>query len=65
MTLTFDVGGLPQTLGVDLTPGTVPGSIPVDVFYSVIDNKLYAVDAGRAALTRIAIDNVSTERLFQ
>ena len=65
MTLSFDLGGLPAGLGVDLTPGTLSGSIPTDVFYSSVDNRLYAIDAGRASLTRIAIENVSVERLFQ
>lgn len=65
MTLTLDLGGLPAGLGIDLTPGSLSGSIPVELFYSSVENKLYAVDAGRAALARISIDNVSTERFFQ
>jgi hypothetical protein len=66
LTLSFGVVGVPQKLGIDLTPGTTTaGSIPVDVFYSPFENRLYAVDAGRAALARIAVENVVTERLFQ
>ncbi len=65
LSLSFGIVGVPQKLGIDLTPGATSGSIPVDVFFSPFENKLYAVDAGRAALTRIAVENVVTERLFQ
>jgi DNA-binding beta-propeller fold protein YncE len=65
LTLGFGVTGVPQKLGIDLTPGSTSGSIPVDVFYSPFENRLYAVDAGRAALARIAVENVVTERVFQ
>jgi hypothetical protein len=65
LALSFGVVGVPQKLGIDLTPGSTAGSIPVDVFYSPFENRLYAVDAGRAALARIAVENVVTERVFQ
>jgi hypothetical protein len=59
----FDLGGYPLPLNVDASAGAV-GSLIVAVVPSPFENALYAVDMGRGALVRIALEDVRIERTF-